>query len=242
MSVDPDKPEAEAARETVERAAREGRSLAVDVLEEYMRVFRGMSAFYQPGSKAKGARPDPVMFEKWARLALRCAESLAEFQTAKLKAIAVAAPAPQGEQRVTRIELRVFETGRDGRKREVEPGGMRYLDESVIEHEPVDVTPSVDVRPAEPDPVPGRAVVPGEPVAAPAAPNVFRLPPPSPHSPEPPRPTVQEYADSIASAVGPDGRPRAVNAKAISQAALSRAAMPNTRSAGMPRRSGVFDR
>jgi len=105
MSADPDKPEA--ARETVEHAAREGRSLAVDVLEEYMRVFRGMSAFYQPSSKAKGARPDPVQFEKWARLALRCAESLAEFQTAKLKAIAVAAPPP--EQRTVKFRLNIFD-------------------------------------------------------------------------------------------------------------------------------------
>ncbi len=105
-----------------------------------------------------------------------------------------------------------------------------------IEHEP---QPVVE---AEPEPVPAEqsvepaaSVAPPAPVAQPAAPpNVFRFP-------EAPK-AVQEYADSIASAIGPDGRPRAVNAKAISQAALSRVAMPSTRSAGMPRRSGVSDR
>jgi hypothetical protein len=256
---------------------RKGKKPAVQILRDFMTLATGLAAFYQP--RPEGMEPNPnydeARFRHYSQFAVDCAKAIASYETPQLRAIAVAAPAPQREQ-IKRFKLRIFDHGRDltalsteelvryYRARVAEGPGSApaSLERDAGDKSPVhgeQVIPSLQSPAAaaentpEPQPEPAARSQPAEapikaPVSEPAAsvappapvaqlaapPNVFRVP-------EAPK-AVQEYADSIASAVGPDGRPRAVNAKAISQAALSRAAMPGTRSAGMPRRSGVFDR
>jgi hypothetical protein len=89
--------EAEAARREVERS---DRVLAVNVLEQYLRVFHGTAAFYQPGPPSRpNANADPVAFEKWARLAIRVCELLGPYQTAR---------ASGGAPSLTQVNTMVF--------------------------------------------------------------------------------------------------------------------------------------
>jgi|GEM_PF-4672607 len=272
MTEHPDVERAQDAEREVERSRAEGKPLARDVLEKFMLLFASLASRFQPGSvKEPNRHADDALFRLWSGRAVDCAKALAPYQSATMRAIAVAPP-PQSEQITTRrFTLRIFDKGlttmsteelvREYRARiaagPVEPDpNFKPAEPSPALPAPSapsvpDAAPSVRVPEAASMPVvtgapvelaeePVEELVATEPklpapVAQPAAPpNVFRFP-------EAPK-TVQEYADSIASAVGPDGRPRAVNAKAISQAALGRAAMPSTRSAGMPRWSGVSDR
>jgi hypothetical protein len=257
----------EQAMERVAEAEREmarGKKPAVAVLGELMTLSLGLAAFFQP--RPAGMEPNPHFneqaFRYYAEFARDCAKALASYETPALRAIA--APAPT-DQKTIRFKLNVFENGRrvgvDFQSMTDDELVRHYRSRiaagpaasETIEHDANELPaaaakdapeprpePAAPSQPAEapieaPVSEPAASVAPPAPVAQPAAPpNVFRFP-------EAPK-TVQEYADSIASAVGPDGRPRAVNAKAISQAALSRAAMPSTRSARMPRRSGVSDR
>lgn len=89
--------EAEAALRA--NAALPGRpkKLAKEVLDEFMHLFAGMAAFYQPtppGVAVANRNASETKFVQYARLAVACAESLADFQSARFKAIMVtAAPA-----------------------------------------------------------------------------------------------------------------------------------------------------
>lgn len=111
--------EAERARIEVENAGRghpngrvEGtKRLAKDVLDEFMHLFAGMAAHYQPVSedppegvsvekhKKRLAGVDEPKFLIYAKLAVQTAEALADFQSPKFKAhhvvIAPEAPAPR---------------------------------------------------------------------------------------------------------------------------------------------------
>lgn len=70
--------------------------LGKDVLEEFMMLFRGMAAAYQPAPPGQPARQgaDEAKFVKYAVLARDTAADLAEYQSPKYRAIAVMAPPP----------------------------------------------------------------------------------------------------------------------------------------------------
>jgi len=69
------------------RARANGRPLAKDVLEDLMLMFKGTAEHHVPSGPARGAEPDVVRFEKYARLTIHCAQSLAPFQSPTFKAI-----------------------------------------------------------------------------------------------------------------------------------------------------------
>src|SRR5512147_1620061 len=89
----------EEARIAVERARGSGVKLGKEVLEEFMMLFAGMAAAYQPlppGMAAPSGRmPDENRFLVYAKLTVGTAKALADFQSPKFKAIMVAA-APGG--------------------------------------------------------------------------------------------------------------------------------------------------
>lgn len=83
--------EAEEANRQLKAAQASGHKLAKDVLEEFMLLFRGMAAVYQP--MAPGLPPragqDEKKFVQYAQLTVETAAQLAPFQSAKFKAIAL---------------------------------------------------------------------------------------------------------------------------------------------------------
>jgi hypothetical protein len=109
-----------------------GIKLGREVLADLMTAFVSMVHYYAPFRQAHGpdGRPilddagDPVLeprpngnpaeFKDYGGLALACAKELAQYQSPKLKAIVVAAPAPEPQkgEPVRRFGLRVFEGGR----------------------------------------------------------------------------------------------------------------------------------
>ncbi|MEA2934534.1 MAG: hypothetical protein QOD74_1180 [Variibacter sp.] len=74
----------------------DGRKLAKEVFEDFMGLFAGIAAFYQPLAPGQptpaGRRPDESKFEKYARLAVGTAADLAPYQSPAFKAIAVMTP------------------------------------------------------------------------------------------------------------------------------------------------------
>jgi hypothetical protein len=94
-----------------------GRKMAKEVLDEFMIVFAGMAAAYQPlppGSQQTKPGADANLFEKWARLAVETAAKLAPYQSPTFRAIVVAPPPAEKDKdsEVKRFTLTVFEGGR----------------------------------------------------------------------------------------------------------------------------------
>ena len=90
-----------AVAEHLEEARRTGRKLAITVLSDYMQVFNGMAARFQPdppGEARRNPHADEKQFLRYARLAVEVATELASFETPKLRAIQVVAPPPSGSQ------------------------------------------------------------------------------------------------------------------------------------------------
>lgn len=99
------------AERIMNEAAMSGRKLAKEVLEEFMVMFGGLAGAFQPTHTdpkvpkdapltpaelevwAKSYR-EPV-FEKYAKLALKAATELADFQSPRLANVQTAAPAPE---------------------------------------------------------------------------------------------------------------------------------------------------
>jgi hypothetical protein len=107
-----------AAREAEARVAAaqaSGRKLGKDVLDEFMHLFAGMAATYQPMPPGvavpQGRKPDEAQFEKYARLAVHCAQKLAPYQSPTFQAIMIAPPPPDprlaGQRK--RFTLTIFE-------------------------------------------------------------------------------------------------------------------------------------
>jgi len=261
MTEHADVERAQDTKRAVERASAEARPSAKDLIEKLMVIYGSLAATFQPGSlKSPNPNADDALFRFWSDRALNAAKALMPFEVAKPVA---AAPSPvqiefdasvtakvQVADDIDLSRLTVEALTRLYRARVAGtvwvPSDSDYMPAGALPAP--DATPRVHVPEAASMPVVTGAPVDVEPVeleelepvvsepepeaAPPAAPpNLVRFPESAK--------AVQEYADSIASAVGPDGRPRAVNARAILQAALSRAAVPRTRIAGMPRRSGV---
>jgi hypothetical protein len=72
-----------------------GKTLARDVLEGFMLKFTDMAE----------KETNPVKFERYARFAVHCAQSLAPYQSPTLPAVMVA---PQPEKKDTTITLKIF--------------------------------------------------------------------------------------------------------------------------------------
>lgn len=74
------------------------KKLGKDVLEEFMMLFAGMAATYQPlpdGVAMPGRKPDEAKFLKYAELTVTTAKALADYQSPKFRAIYVAASPDQ---------------------------------------------------------------------------------------------------------------------------------------------------
>ena len=91
-----------------------GRKLGKEVLEEFMNMFGGMAAAFQPqpavpgqsltaqDMKRWGASTDEPLFEKYAKLALKAASDLADFQSPKFAPVHAPAPPPGNREPITK--------------------------------------------------------------------------------------------------------------------------------------------
>jgi hypothetical protein len=83
--------EALAARILAEQAGKPGKKLGKEVLDDFMQLFTGLAAFYQPLPPGQlpgpNQSPDEAKFEKYARFAIDCAKELAGYQSPRLKAV-----------------------------------------------------------------------------------------------------------------------------------------------------------
>jgi hypothetical protein len=81
------------AEQIVERASMSGKKLAKEVLDDFMHLFAGMAAAYQPLPPGMVAPPgkavDETKFLTYAKLAIDTAAELGPYQSPRLKAIAV---------------------------------------------------------------------------------------------------------------------------------------------------------
>jgi len=86
----------EAAERTLAAAQASGKKLAIDVLEDFMNLFAGMTAYYQPMPNGVAPKPnqDENKFVQYARMTMKVAEALAPYQSATYRAIVTAAPPP----------------------------------------------------------------------------------------------------------------------------------------------------
>lgn len=87
-----------------DEAAMQGKKLGKEVIEEFMTLFMGMAAAFQPPAEARG---NPALLEQWAKSyrqplfekyskhGLKAACELASFQSPKLAAVQVVAPPPE---------------------------------------------------------------------------------------------------------------------------------------------------
>ena len=124
-------------RATIERAAlaervvaeaegKPGRKLGRELLEELALMFGGLATAFQPVGTGSGGAVTPAdlelwaksykepLFEKYAKLAAKCASDFADFQSPRLGRLQVAAPPPPpGGQIMKRFTLSIFD--HDGR-------------------------------------------------------------------------------------------------------------------------------
>ena len=89
-----------------ENSSKPGRKLGKEVLEEFTVMFGGLAGAFQPQPSVPGAPITPAdleawskgpkepMFEKYAKLALKAAEALAQYQSPKFASVSVPAPPP----------------------------------------------------------------------------------------------------------------------------------------------------
>jgi hypothetical protein len=106
------------AERVVAEAQMHGKKLGKETMQEYMELFTGLAASFQPTSTdpasievwAKSTK-EPF-FEKYAKLACACAEKLAQYQSPKIAPVQVVAPPPeQGNTVRKKFTVSVFENG-----------------------------------------------------------------------------------------------------------------------------------
>src|SRR5262249_32746608 len=101
--------------------------LAVDVMNEFMHLFRRKAYEVMPEPTIDGVetndKASPVDFERYAGITCELAKQLANYQSPKLRAIAVVAPPPpvNPEDLKKRFTLSIFEDGRRTAVAKVEP-------------------------------------------------------------------------------------------------------------------------
>lgn len=87
-----------AKRVVEEQQGKPGRKLAREVLDDFMHLFTGMAAVYQPLSPGRlpdlHQVPDEKRFLEFAQLAITTAAQLAPYQSPKLKAVFVTQETP----------------------------------------------------------------------------------------------------------------------------------------------------
>jgi len=116
-----------------------GRKLAKDVLDDFMQLFAGMAAHYQPRPNRQGIEPNPnqsePLFEKYAKLAVEAAKHLAPYQSPTFRAIMIAPPPDASTRRgkVTRFSLTIFEGGPAGRRVLLQEQNGQVIDGQAIE-------------------------------------------------------------------------------------------------------------
>src|ERR1700722_19027732 len=95
-----------AERIIAEAEGKPGRKLGRELLEELALVFGGLASAFQPVATGPGGILTPTdleswaksykepLFEKYAKLAAKCADAFADFQSPRLGRLQVAAPPP----------------------------------------------------------------------------------------------------------------------------------------------------
>ena len=90
-----DQVRAEAAKDGLLAAQAQGKKLAKNVLSDFMELFAGMAAFYQPVPAGQpveaGRQPDENKFKEYAALAVDSAKALAPFQSPRFSAMMIGA-------------------------------------------------------------------------------------------------------------------------------------------------------
>src|SRR5882757_1920652 len=93
---------AQEAAAMVAQTRQKRQKLAISVLGDFMTLFAGMAAYYQPpppGQEAPPERkPDEAKFLTYARLAVETAADLANYQSPKFKALMVGGPSLDDDQ------------------------------------------------------------------------------------------------------------------------------------------------
>jgi hypothetical protein len=134
-----DRLRAEGASDVVAAAKTAGVKLSTEVLRDFMQLFAGMAAMYQPIPEGKqplpGRKPDETLFRVYATLAKDTAKDLAPYEAPRLSAVMV------GAAIVNRVEVvggmpDDFAPPVEG-KVEFEPGTVITPDEDAIELPPV---------------------------------------------------------------------------------------------------------
>jgi hypothetical protein len=106
-----------------EQQGRPGRTLGKEIVEEFAVMFAGLAASFQPTPAAPGATlsaedmeawarsyKEPL-FEKYAKLAAKCASDFADFQSPRMGTVQVPAPAPEQRGQVKkRFTINIFDS------------------------------------------------------------------------------------------------------------------------------------
>jgi hypothetical protein len=111
------------AAQVIDRSRKEGRDLAVTVLERLMNVAEGAAGLNRPTAArdlATGAKANPDgdwnRFGEWFDRTAYCAKELAKFQSPQIKAMEAPTPPPDpdavDQKSRKRFGLRVFEGGK----------------------------------------------------------------------------------------------------------------------------------
>jgi hypothetical protein len=108
-----------------EAAGQPGQKLGKEMLQDFATMFGGLAAAFQPVGtgpnktltegdlKAWSESYKEPLFEKYAKLAVKCADAFADFQSPRLGRIQTAAPAPEARGPIRkRFTIRIFENGR----------------------------------------------------------------------------------------------------------------------------------
>jgi hypothetical protein len=104
------------AAQAIDRARREGRDLAVTVLEQLMVIAGETMVRNRPTSRAKGAKKNPEgdwdRFGSWFDRTSYCATQLAKYQSPQIKAVDIPTAAPEINQRGDDdFTINVFDSG-----------------------------------------------------------------------------------------------------------------------------------
>lgn len=110
-----------AERVLAEAAGKPGRKLGRELIEEFAVMFAGLAAAFQPHPSVQGAPLSQAdmevwaksykepLFEKYAKLAAKCANDFADFQSPRMSRVQVAAPAPDPGSRKKKFTVGIFD-------------------------------------------------------------------------------------------------------------------------------------